>query len=142
MKCYKFVKRENNKLLSIFSHGKFQVRYKKGRYATAPSYLKKANYHLLAFKTIRDALDFVNICLWDDRNTILFEVEGQERVSLPLYLSLNWSRRGEFHNFQSYFNWIRTVHTSMNWPYNTLMFKKIKLIKEVEYGPLFTRRGI
>ena len=141
MKCYKFVKREKNKLLSIFSHGKFQVRYKKGRYATAPSYLKKVNYHLLAFRTINDALDFATICL-PGMNTLLFEAEGQERVFLPLYLSLNWSRRREFPNFQSYFNWVRTVSTVMSWPHNTLMFKKIKLIKEVEYGPLFTRRGI
>ena len=136
MKCYKFVRKEENKLLSVFSHGKFQVRYKKGRYVTAPSYLKKVNYHLLAFKTIDDALDFADVCFWE-MNTLLFEAEGRGEVLLPSYLSLNCRRNGDFPNFQKYFNWVRTVYTSMNWPYNTLMFEKIKLLKEVEYGPLF-----
>ena len=141
MKCYKFVKSEKNKLISIFSHGEFQVRYRKGRYTTAPSCLKKVNYHLLAFKTVDAALSFKANCLWDT-NTLLFEAKGRGEVLLPPYLSFGWSSRKNFANFQKYFNWVRTVSTVMNWPYNTLMFKKIKLIKEVEYGPLFIRRGI
>ena len=136
MLCYKFVKPEKKKLFSVFGVGEFKVRYKKGRYVTVPSCLKKSNYHLLAFKTKEAAMDFRDSYLYNV-NSILFEAEGYEQVLLPPHLPIRAREFHDFSNFKDYFTWVQTTYTSTKWPYNTLMFKKIKLLKEIKDGPLF-----
>ncbi len=123
MKCYKVTK-ENDR--SIVSGNDAVVHYLIGENVTAPKYLAEQGYHLTAFQTLKNAKEASKHFFWaNDKNAIIWEASGQAEIKkLPLIAT----RRSVDHKERS----LKAIGSSCGWPKNTLMFKKLKLLKIVE----------
>jgi len=99
------------------------VNYKVGKFVRAPKEAAKRGYHLTAFKTYQDALNFGPACR---KNYKIYKADGREPISqLPSMCDIYKLKYNKI--FLKDF-----IHTFF-WPKGTLMFKKIKLLEEVKY---------
>ena len=121
MKCYKLTGCMKE---SAMVFGCASIIYEIGEYVKAPGFLSKRGYHPLAFTNKKAAKAFQKTAMMDKSK--LWQADGEDRVK-PLPKMLQWGLLGA-----GYFDdaWV-------DWPKGTAMFEKIKLLKEVEYGPLF-----
>ena len=123
MECYK-VTREDNK--SIVSEDDAAVYYLNGEYVTAPEYLAEQGYHLTAFQTLKDAKEAAKYYFWaDSENVIIWKALGKAKIKeLPSICT----RRSVEYKGKS----VQAIGGRNRWPKNTLMFKKLKLVKIAE----------
>ena len=117
MKCFKVVRKSKK---SSVVEGRAAVRYKVGEYVRAPSFLAEEGYHLTAFSSLSPALNFAEG--FDD---VIYEAQGKKRI---------------LHLPPRYYCWLVETPTGfskakkpdLSWPTATLMFKEIKLLKELK----------
>ena len=116
MKCYKVLTKA---LKSDVVMSQACVQYKVGEYVKAPAYLAEKKYHLLAFSSLKGALDFSEP---DDR---IFLSEGKYQIkNLPLrYYYWEVATPARFQKAGS---------PGVDWLPDTIMFKEIKLIEEID----------
>ncbi len=119
MKCYKVVSPE---LESAFGQGKNALQYKIGKYIRAAQLARKWGYHLLTFSTLSTARNFALMNFSDSSETRIFEAVGKGRI-VPL--------PGKHFSGPDDFSWAKIPQYLISWPPDTLMFKKVKLLKEV-----------
>jgi len=98
------------------------VNYKIGNFVKAPKKSVKRGYHLTAFKTYENALDFT-ITFDSTYGHKIYKAEGWNQI-LPLPTILNAFELADHKKFISNPDW--------SWPEGTVMFKKIKLLEEVK----------
>ncbi len=137
MKCFKVVRKTEEKLISAMNPVPFRTEYAIGKKSAAPDFLAERGYHLFAFRTREDA-DYFCYKMWTDIHRI-FEAKGEELCSLPLYLDASYWENGWPNNPKDNLQWLIDNHgyeDKLNgfnpvWPAGTLMFKTIELIKEL-----------
>lgn len=126
MKAYKVIartkdlKRQKYIMYSAVVRDKARVRYKKLGWNVAPKWLAQNGYHLVAFRTIEDAVkfgldeDLVSVDIW--------EVELMGIIKkMPPKLDIHQICRGN-----------KEAVPFGDWPEGTIMAKKVKLIKKVK----------
>jgi len=123
MKIYKVVHVDKDGLESAILHNSWlNTQYKIGEYVSAPRHAIANGYYLTAFKTLKDAITFAQ----RSKYLRIYKAEGQEQIS-PLPPMCNLEKlmsRKEF---------LPGLYRYYFWPWNTVMFKKIKLLEEVKY---------
>ncbi len=80
MRVYKVVRKFGEKFFSAVVEGKARVQYEIGEKAYPPPWLAKLEFHLLAFKTVEEARDFVK---WSS-SFVIFKAQAEERP-VPQY---------------------------------------------------------
>lgn len=124
MKVYKVVRKYKGQYYSCGARGKAVVRYQIGEWAEAPKWLADKGYHLTAFYHYIYAKSFIasNFRL---PQPYLFEAEAEDiiRGQIPEFAFTSDLRNGK----------ILTSRMSryVDWPLDTIMAKRIKLIMEV-----------
>ena len=126
MKAYKVIARKKRTgyktrvLYSAIVYNKAGIRYKKLGWNVAPKWLAEMGYHLLAFRTIEDAVKFgldeglVSVDIW--------EVELMGIIKkMPPKLDIGQICYGN-----------KKAVPFGDWPEGTIMAKKVKLIKKVK----------
>lgn len=103
---------------SYLASGKARVYYKVGEWAEAPEWLQEKGYHLLVFETLEQARQFLPFPQTIELE--IWEAEAEDRYALPPMLNTSKLYDGEF--LEARINW---------WPWGTLMYKRIKLIRRV-----------
>ena len=119
VKVYKVVFRgEHGELRSILAYGDAEVVYTPNKWVEAPRWLAKEGYYLTAFKTIEDALDFV------DGVSLRFEIweaEAQgiiKKLPNPCDIDSLADRK--------------LVPLKLEWPRGTIMCQRLRLIRRVK----------
>ena len=126
MKVYKLVRRERDKLISLFAPGKAKVQYKPHEWTEAPEWLAKNGYYLTAFKDAKDAKVYDQIGDYE-----LWEAEAESIVQrLPHYADSVGLFEGK----------IIPLGTEL-WPDGTVMAKRICLTKLIEKGGRYNERN-
>ncbi len=115
MKCYKVLTKN---LKSNIVMKQARVQYKVGEYVKAPAYLAEKKYHLLAFSSLKAAIDF------SEEGDRIFFAEGKYQIH-KLPLRYYWWEVENLARFQ------RAGSPGLDWTAETIMFKEIKLIEEV-----------
>lgn len=117
MIIYKFVRTDDDgRFWSALVDGKACVEYKVGEWSQAPIWLAKKGYHLFAFGSLEVAVDIKKIHSLDFK---IFKCETVKIEELPHKLSMYDLNDG-----------IITENTT-DWPLNTIMAERIKLIGEI-----------
>jgi len=124
MKAYKVLARKKRTgyktrvLYSAVVYNKAGIRYKKLGWNVAPKWLAQMGYHLLAFRTIEDAVKFG---IDQDLGSVdIWEVELMGIIKkMPPKLDIHQICCGNTVPFG-------------DWPEGTIMAKKVKLIKKVK----------
>ncbi len=116
MKCYKVL---TQALKSNVVENQASVQYKVGKYVKAPAYLAKMKYHLLAFSSFKAADDF------SEDGDRIFLAEGKYQVKNPSLRYYYWEVATPA-QFQ------RSDPPGLDWAPDTVMFKEIKLIEEID----------
>ena len=137
MKCFKVVRKTEDKLISAMNPVPFRTEYAIGKKSAAPDFLAERGYHLFAFETREDA-DYFCYKMSAFKH-LVFEAEGQHIYSLPIYLDGFFWDIGWPNNPKDNLQWLIDNHSYINqevngtpvWPLGTLMFKTIELIKEL-----------
>ena len=115
MKCYKVLTKN---LKSNVVMNQASVQYKVGKHVKAPAYLSKAKYHLLAFSSLEAARDFY------EEGDRIFLSEGKNQIKNPPLRYYYWEVATPA-QFQ------RSDPPGLDWAPDTVMFKEIKLLKEI-----------
>jgi len=108
----------------VIYESQLSVKYKIGKFVKAPKKAAERGYHLTAFKTYEDALNFIRTLEASRLGLKIYKAKGCNQI-LPLPPLCNL--------------YILTHHTKFihdpnrTWPKGTVMFKKIKLLEEVKY---------
>jgi len=122
MIIYKVVyKTFDNILVSAKAVGNLKTKYKIGEYVSAPEWAAKEGYHLLAFNDIENAKAFINC---SGNKYKIYKADGLEQVPLPSMCYIDTLLSCKIFD--------PIEHPLIMWPKGTVMFKKIKLLEEVE----------
>ena len=117
---YKAVLRNRlSQLVSVSAYGKAEVEYHIDEWVSAPSWLARKGYYLLAFNAKAQAYRFCST--WaDSAEVYVAEAEG-EILPLPIQLYPSTVASG---SANKKYNW-------GEWPTGTRMFERIKLLTRV-----------
>ena len=126
MICYKVVLLyEGSGLYSVNILDRLVVRYEIGEWTEAPPHARKMGYHLLAFRTLSEACAFRDFF---GSSCPIYECEGLYPVE-PLPPSLKGEELRRLMKGEVFEPKTKTKEGS--WPEGTVMFKKIKLVRQV-----------
>lgn len=114
MKMYKLLYKFRGELHSWGAGGTARVIYEPGKWIEAPAHLAKMGYHIVVFDDLEDTDTFP----YDWRPGPIWEVDAEDEVPLPPRASLVRLNDG-------------VIVQSGEWPPGTRMFKRVRLIKEV-----------
>jgi len=121
MKVYKVVRKSRakdpNRYLSAIVNKKALVIYKVGEWAVAPQWLRELNLHPVAFETLASAISFREF--YGGSSYSIFEAETDDWFE-PGWTCDSYERisNGKHNN-----HW--------DWPGNTIMCKRLMLLKKV-----------
>lgn len=96
---------------SLVARGPAETRYKVDEWAYAPDWLARLGYHLTAFRTLEQAIQF--------RHDFIYEAVAEDPIQLPPKLDTYYLQLGIFKEDEDF----------PNWPIGTVMYKKIKLLR-------------
>ena len=127
MKCYKIVrvkKRKNGeRYFSFWAGDGAKVEYKIGEYVGTPDWLKKQGYYLTVFENIKTLKQYAKKRNLEPELFRYFICDCEEKVNLPRIAGyVDYIKHGILV--------LSKYHAE--WPRGTRMFKKVKLIKEIE----------
>jgi len=119
MKVYRAVWRDPmGRLISASAEGKALIIYRPGEWVEAPMWLQERGYHILAFRTKKDAKNYIP--KWAVYE--IWEAEAPQIIQdLPPELDKKALSKGFF---------IQSRNLG-GWPRGTVMVPKIKLVKKV-----------
>jgi len=117
---YKVVKKTKKGYTSAFAKYSAKVTYKIGEFVTAPTYLRKEQYHLLVFDSLENAKRYARKI---NRKTMkIFRCEVLNKTPLR-------GKRGIAFVQKSYFH---LPFFGDDWPTGTEMWEQVKLLEEVK----------
>jgi len=115
---YKIVKKTKRGYTSVFAKYSAKVTYKIGKFVTAPTHLRKEQYHLLVFDSLENAKKYARKI---NRKVMkIFRCEVLNRRPLR-------ERRGIAFVQKTYFY---LPLLEYDWPTGTEMWEQVKILKE------------